>query len=109
MTTALGSGRYCETLGWVSMTGINSSSYHGNMLPSGVPNPTKRAIINTTSTASAGLSTYTPSSSMRYARRYLDWNRLTFAYHASGSQDRALDTQHGIAYDCQIYSERVAS
>ncbi|KAJ9645683.1 hypothetical protein H2199_002722 [Coniosporium tulheliwenetii] len=106
MTTALGSGRYCETLGWVSMTGINSSSYHGNMLPGGVPHPTRRAIINATSTASAGLSTYTALSSMRYARRYLDWNRLTFAYHASGSQDRTFDTQHGIAVSHTIYGIR---
>lgn len=32
---------------------------------------------------------------MVYSRRYLDWNRLTFAYHAAGSQDRTFETYSG--------------
>src|ERR1035438_10044805 len=34
-------GRYCETLGWLSMSGINSSTFGGSMKPRGVPNPTR--------------------------------------------------------------------
>lgn len=33
------------------------------------------------------------SSCPRYFRRYLDWNRRTFAYHAPGSQDLSIGAQ----------------
>lgn len=91
-STAIESGRYCETLGWVSMTGIESSSYHGASKPRGVPNPTRPAVsVNATTTASAGVSTATANvAQYLYSRRYLDWNRLTFAYHADGSQDNTF-------------------
>lgn len=32
---------------------------------------------------------------MQLTRRYLDWNRLTFAYHATGSQN-ILNTPEGL-------------
>ncbi|KAI9873361.1 MAG: hypothetical protein M1830_000502 [Pleopsidium flavum] len=105
MSTGLESGRYCETLGWVSMSGITSKNFTGNMNPRGVPNPTTKAVKKApkaTGTASVGLpsATNTPkanasSSSMVYSRRYLDWNRLTFAYHALGSQDNTFDNHSG--------------
>ncbi|KAM5440457.1 hypothetical protein McanMca71_003939 [Microsporum canis] len=97
-STALGSGRYCETLGWLSMTGIKSRTYRGSMKPKGVPNPTRRAIKgNATDSSSSTESHPRPPKGLdlRYARRYLDWNRLTFAYHASKSQDRQFDTLPG--------------
>ncbi|THW48888.1 calcineurin-like phosphoesterase [Aureobasidium pullulans] len=37
------SGRYCETLGFLSMSGIESSHYRGKVNPKGVPNPTMKA------------------------------------------------------------------
>lgn len=89
-TTALGSGRYCETLGWLSLTGIKSPTFTGRMRPWGVPNPFRRAIKHDQEKAP-----HQKGSSLRYARRYLDWNRLTFAFHARKSQDRAFDTPHG--------------
>ncbi|PMD65487.1 uncharacterized protein K444DRAFT_703282 [Hyaloscypha bicolor E] len=49
MSTGLESGRYCETLGWVSMSGIKSSSYTGVMKPHGVTNPSRLA-MNTSTT-----------------------------------------------------------
>ncbi|ORX95050.1 Metallo-dependent phosphatase-like protein, partial [Clohesyomyces aquaticus] len=80
-------GRYCETLGWLSVSGIKSKTCKANHNPKGVPNPTRSAIPPaSTGTASAGLPKSTTASDLRYARRYLDWNRLTFAYHAEGSQ-----------------------
>lgn len=104
-TVGLESGRYCETLGWLSMSGIKSSNSTGNMKPRGVPNPTQKAIkVSTaTGTASAGLpsatanSTANPAafSNLVYSRRYLDWNRLTFAYHAVGSQSNTFDYYNG--------------
>ena len=85
-------GRYCETLGFMSMTGIKSKTFHGNQLPPGVPHPSQPAVaVNasvsaTTSPQPTGYSYGSPPA-LLYFRRYLDWNRRTFAYHAPGSQD----------------------
>lgn len=107
-STALGSGRYCETLGWLSMSGINSSTFKGNMKPRGVPNPTRKAVRNATVSGSAALPsvTNTTSSSLVYSRRYLDWNRLTFAYHAVGSQDSTFDYGSGLRVTKEITAAR---
>lgn len=69
---ALESGRYCETLGWLSMSGFNgrNSHFEGSKNPKGVPNPTRPAKDYSTSP-------------FKYARRYLDWNRKTFIYHSN--------------------------
>ncbi|KAK4231502.1 Metallo-dependent phosphatase-like protein [Podospora fimiseda] len=75
-STASESGRYCETLGWFSMSGFNSSNsnFTGISNPVDTPNHHNRpATVNSTSP-------------FLYSRRYLDWNRLTFEYHAPGSQ-----------------------
>jgi hypothetical protein len=42
------------------------------------------------------------------SRRYLDWNRLTFAYHAEGSQDNTFDTSIGKDVTHEITQERKA-
>lgn len=107
--TGLESGRYCETLGWLAMTGIKSSTCKAKKNPKGVPHPTRSAIKPAaTGTASAKLPSSTTPSDLRYARRYLDWNRLTFAYHAEGSQQYAttFDTSEGVAVTKEITSER---
>lgn len=141
ISTGLESGRYCETLGWLSMSGIKSSSFRGKMKPRGVPNPTRKAIkadspsritesslsatnaTNSLTGASSspgvnyqvlnqpsasdgtGGSKYA-NSTIVYSRRYLDWNRLTFAYHASGSQDRTFENHRGISVTHEITSAR---
>jgi 2',3'-cyclic-nucleotide 2'-phosphodiesterase (5'-nucleotidase family) len=86
--TGIESGRYCETLGWVAVSGIKSSTCKAPHKPKGVPNPTKKATptkpAQATGTVSAiVLPTSKSSSTLRYARRYLDWNRVTFNYHAT--------------------------
>ena len=92
ISTGIESGRYCETVGWVSMSGINSSTFNGNMKPRGVPNPTQPAIkVNASDSAASSGS----SSSLLYERRYLDFNRLTFAFHAVGSQSNTFDYHSG--------------
>ncbi|KAF2758945.1 hypothetical protein EJ05DRAFT_492528 [Pseudovirgaria hyperparasitica] len=99
--TALESGRYCETLGWVAIDGLSC----GPKSPKDVPHPSREAKIISNIT----LPHSNTSSSLRYARRYLDWNRLTFAYHASGSQAhtvRPLDTQAGKSVTADITTER---
>lgn len=106
ISTALASGQYCETLGWLALTGIESPTCDGQMNPRGVPNPTRKArkVDNLESeihdVAGHGKSV------LQYARRYLDWNRLTFAYHATHSQDHALDTLHGVAVTHDITDAR---
>ncbi|GAO14074.1 uncharacterized protein UV8b_06472 [Ustilaginoidea virens] len=69
------SGRYCETLGWMSMSGFDStnSRYKGVRKPHGVPNPTRPA-------KPGALSPFV------YSRRYMDWNRKTFIYHTKKTE-----------------------
>jgi hypothetical protein len=104
-------GRYCETLGWLAMSGVKSSTggkVKGN--PKGVPNPTRSAVapVKTgTVSASAHLPSSTNATSVRYARRYLDWNRNTFAYHAEGSQDFSkFDESRGVSVTHEITADR---
>lgn len=88
-STALESGRYCETVGWFSMSGFNetNSGHTGAANPSGVSNPTRKAIAATSNQTET-------TSPFVYARRYLDWNRYTFQYHAVGSS--SFDTPAGL-------------
>lgn len=106
-TTALESGRYCETLGWLSMSGFsaNNSGWAGAAdAPAGdvVPRPSRPATNSSTAT----------SVPWRYGRRYLDWNRLTFEYHASGSQtnytvnEGSFDIAEGKNTTAEIYDIR---
>ena len=93
------SGRYCETLGFVSMSGINSSTYTGSMTPKGVPHPSQPA-NSTTGVVPAAFK------NLKYFRRYLDWNRLTFAYHAAGSQSSTFNTSEGVKISNDILNLR---
>jgi len=106
--TGLESGRYCETLGWLALSGVGSSNYESKA-PSGVPNPTRKPVPPTTNATTSGYSvpSSTETSDILVARRYLDWNRLTFAYHAEGSQNYAtFDTAKGENITSEITSER---
>lgn len=86
------------------MSGINSSTSKGNQKPRGVPNPTRKAVklSNVTSTATSPFAT----SDLVYSRRYLDWNRLTFEYHATGSQDSTFDYHSGQRVTADITQDR---
>lgn len=75
------------------MSGINSSTFTGNVLPRGVANPTR-------------LATNTSTSGIVYSRRYLDWNRLTFEYHATNSQDSTFDYHSGLRVTGEITDVR---
>ncbi len=98
-----GQGRYCETLGWLSMSGINKTAstsdddpshrgwqpeedgpdgewyHHGNRIPPHIPQPSRSAVATPFASAvptstTTSVSAPTGASSLRYARRYLDWN-----------------------------------
>ena len=90
-TTAMSSGGYCETLGWLAMSGIKSDTYRGPTNPIGVPNPTQAA-IKIGEYSGRILKPFLKAPGMLYSRRYLDWNRLTFEYHATGSQRKAYES-----------------
>ncbi|KAI2641922.1 Metallo-dependent phosphatase-like protein [Hypomontagnella submonticulosa] len=95
-STSLESGRYCETLGWLSMSGFASdnSGYVGIQPgPAGVPNPTRKARQNSTSP-------------FVYSRRYLDWNRRTFEYHAATWYDHSFDYNSGLAVTAEVTKYR---
>jgi hypothetical protein len=92
------------------MSGIKSTTCKAQHNPQGVPNPTRSAVAPAetgTASASAYLPTSTSNSTIRYARRYLDWNRNTFAYHAANSQRYAtFDTSAGASISSDIASDR---
>ncbi|KAK6330682.1 hypothetical protein TWF718_002880 [Orbilia javanica] len=88
-STALEPGRYCETLGWLALSGIEAGN--GKHKPAGVPNPDRPAVNGTTSYLS-------------YARRYIDWNRLSFEYHSDNV--RTFDTPRGESVTDEVWNER---
>ena len=81
------------------MSGINSSTYKGAANPTGVANPTQ-AVNSTSGVVSSAFQ------NLRYFRRYLDWNRLTFAYHSVGSQSTTFNTTQGVKISNDITSLR---
>lgn len=61
-----------------------STGYTGTSQPKGVTNPSRKAVENSTSP-------------YVYSRRYLDWNRATFEFHAAGSQNPfTFDSEEGL-------------
>jgi hypothetical protein len=92
------------------MSGIESKTCKAPHNPKGVPNPTRSAVIlGSTGTASVSvhLPISTSNATIRYARRYLDWNRNTFAYHAQNSQPYTkFDTSAGVSVTNEITSDR---
>lgn len=75
------------------MSGINSSTFTGNMQPRGVANPSRKA-------------SNTSTNGLVYSRRYLDWNRLTFEYHATDSQASTFDYHSGLRVTGEITDVR---
>ena len=98
-------------MGWLALSGISSATCNATYYPAGVSNPTRPSLRKTpvanATAAAVPLTSDTPSS-LRYARRYLDWNRLTFAWHAVGIQDGTFDTAPGEAVSANITSYRKA-
>lgn len=92
--TALQSGKYGDTLGWLAMTGIASATYNGSWAPAGVAHPDRPAKIVTTYRS---FDTAPGKSNLTYARRYLDWNRETFKFHTHTSEgEEFFDTSKGL-------------
>jgi hypothetical protein len=75
------------------LSGIKSDTYTGLTNPRGVANPSR-------------LATDTSTSGIVYSRRYLDWNRLTFEYHATDSQAGTFDYHSGLRVTGEITDVR---
>lgn len=98
------------------MSGFHQNTYNATKEPQGVPNPYQKPIqVNITGTTTytlrptaTNLAIATATSDLLYARRYLDWNRRTFAFHAFKSQDRILDLPTGNKISSEIFGSREA-
>ena len=89
------------------MSGIQSNTFNGTMKPHGVPHPSQPAKkVNATITSSIALARSTDPSNLLYSRRYLDWNRLTFAYHGVRSQSQIFDYHSGLRVSSDITTLR---
>ncbi|KOS18779.1 Uncharacterized protein ESCO_001262 [Escovopsis weberi] len=86
----LEAGRYCETFGWVSLSGFDcsNSGWTGVDNPRGVPNPSRPATPDSTSP-------------WVWSRRYLDFSRNSFMYHTQ-RVERNFDTSKGLDISKQI-------
>ncbi|KAL2840168.1 Ser/Thr protein phosphatase family protein [Aspergillus pseudoustus] len=103
-SSGLESGRYSDTVGWLALRGVipSNSKWNGTKtLPAGVSSPTKTCMPASTAT--------TPPS-YYIDRRYLDFNRRTFAYHAIGERDESVssrfDTPLGRKVSADIWKAR---
>lgn len=89
------SGRYCETVGWLSMTGLNASRANrpSGTLPAITASPSNLAAFNVTSPPR--------NSSFGYSRSYLDFNRATFEFHTN-TTEATFNTTSGVNLTRQI-------
>ncbi|OJZ85084.1 hypothetical protein ASPFODRAFT_208271 [Aspergillus luchuensis CBS 106.47] len=79
-SSGLESGRYSDTVGWLALSGVApSDTWNGSKTLTDVPMPTR------TCTPHSSTSSSTTDKTVRLDRRYLDFNRQTFAYHALGA------------------------
>ncbi|PWY75048.1 Ser/Thr protein phosphatase family protein [Aspergillus heteromorphus CBS 117.55] len=114
-SSGLESGRYSDTVGWLALRDVapsdslsGSGSWNGSKTITGVDMPTRTCPpSSTTSSSTDAISTKV----VRLDRRYLDFNRQTFAYHAIGATgpdipDR-FDTPLGLKTTDDIYNARV--
>lgn len=102
MLSNLFSGQYCETVGWLSINGI-ANPFQNESLVHQVPISTRLVYTSPNTQSSIAPNSLAP---LYYARRYLDWNRLTFEYHAKGSQSTTFDTLHGRLVTAMISETR---
>ncbi|PWY80855.1 hypothetical protein BO94DRAFT_602254 [Aspergillus sclerotioniger CBS 115572] len=81
-SSGLESGRYADTVGWLALGDVASDTWNGSKTISGVDMPTR-----TCSPPSATSREADSTKIVHLDRRYLDFNRKTFAYHSIGGND----------------------
>ncbi|GKZ82327.1 hypothetical protein AnigIFM56816_007139 [Aspergillus niger] len=76
-SSGLESGRYSDTVGWLALSNVApSNTWNGTKTFTDVPVPTRTCTPHNPTSSSSMEKT------VRLDRRYLDFNRQTFAYHA---------------------------
>ncbi|GLA39790.1 hypothetical protein AnigIFM63309_007391 [Aspergillus niger] len=76
-SSGLESGRYSDTVGWLALSNVApSNTWNGTRTLTDVPVPTRTCTPHNPTSSSSMEKT------VRLDRRYLDFNRQTFAYHA---------------------------
>ncbi|PYI10669.1 hypothetical protein BO78DRAFT_383078 [Aspergillus sclerotiicarbonarius CBS 121057] len=104
--SGLESGRYADTVGWLALRDVASEAWNGSKTIEDVPMANRTC--SPPSTASS--TEVNPTAVVRLDRRYLDFNRKTFAYHAIGNEsdaDDRLNTPHGQSTTDAIYNARI--
>ncbi|KAL4862657.1 hypothetical protein BDV12DRAFT_39655 [Aspergillus spectabilis] len=77
-------GKYCDTVGWVALNEVSSPAWSGTKALTG-------ADARPNKTCARGNQGDGPDTPYLLDRRYLDWNRVTFAYH-TGDLESDTDT-----------------
>ncbi|GFF70664.1 uncharacterized protein PB2B2.06c [Aspergillus lentulus] len=73
-SSGIESGKYCDTVGWVALNNVPSPTWSGaKALLGDEPRPSKSCAV--------GNQGDIQDAPYLLDRRYLDWNRVTFAYH----------------------------
>ncbi|KIW68784.1 hypothetical protein PV04_04705 [Phialophora macrospora] len=95
-SAALGiaSGRYCETVGWVSVNGLPN-----NVTKAKSPMGSATRITQKPS-AVPGVKPYL-NSTLSYSRQYLDFNRYSFEFH-TGTNEQTFNSSVGVAISRNI-------
>lgn len=97
-SSGIESGKYGDTVGWVALNKVTSSSSTRTVPMLDNPQPKKSC---------------NQSKDFFLDRRYLDWNRLTFAYHSVGLDNNGsiipsrFDTPEGLKTTQTIHDARV--
>ncbi|KAL2826136.1 Metallo-dependent phosphatase-like protein [Aspergillus cavernicola] len=78
-SSGIESGKYGDTVGWLALDEVPSTTWTGTTAPLAEPKPKKTCPGKQTDSQNPYL----------LDRRYLDWNRLTFAYHTVGLEDNS--------------------
>ncbi|KAK4939746.1 hypothetical protein LTR10_020030 [Elasticomyces elasticus] len=94
----IASGRYCETVGWMSINGLPANVTRANS-PQG--NATRVATLKPSSVP--GVTPYR-NSTMSYTRQYLDFNRYSFEFH-TGTTEANFNTSAGVNISKNITNE----
>ncbi|EEB07495.1 phosphoprotein phosphatase [Schizosaccharomyces japonicus yFS275] len=114
-STALQSGRYCETLGWMTLDGLNGTTaakrFAGRPISLDAPRESLPGLPD-------------PNNGVTFFRKYIDWSRQGFEWHINALRvdsdvgfhsfmykeytDNQFDTPEGSALKKQINSYRAS-
>ncbi|KIW30064.1 uncharacterized protein PV07_05840 [Cladophialophora immunda] len=93
----IASGRYCETVGWVSVNGLPSRVTKAK---SPMGNATR---ITQKPSAVPGVKP-NPNSTLSYSRQYLDFNRYSFEFHTN-TNEQTFNSSLGVTISKNITTE----